>query len=122
MLPPKRKKSRSGIARGSQRRFPKHEKWVRGHGCIVAGCENTNIEVMHLRSAANSGIGIKPPSWFTVSGCGAHHNQAHSLGHDTFAAMHGIDLWALAAEFARLSPDREMKEAMRNKDEDDDGS
>ena len=68
---------------------------------------------MHLRSAANSGMGLKPSSSFGVSGCRAHHHEAHVIGHDSFARKYGIDLWALAAEFVRLSPDTAMKEALR---------
>src|SRR5579864_4203134 len=113
MLPRRKKPVRSGIERAPQRKFPHHERWVRGHSCVVPGCENRDIEFMHLRSAANSGTGLKPSSADGVSGCREHHAEAHRIGHDTFARKYGINLWALAAEFARRSPDRALREALR---------
>lgn len=112
-LPPRRKPLRSGIERAPQRSFPKHERWVRGHCCIVPGCQNRDIQFMHLRSAANSGTGLKPSSAYGIPGCGAHHGEAHLIGHDTFAMKYGLDLWALAEAFARRSPDKALREAMR---------
>lgn len=121
-LPPKRQRERSGIIR-ARRHFSKHQAFVRRHRCVVPGCENDNIEFAHLRSAANAGMGLKPADWFGVSLCGCfiadgrmregHHAEAHRIGHDTFAAKYGIDLWALAREFARSSPDFRMRETMK---------
>jgi hypothetical protein len=113
VLPRRRKPLRSGIERAVRRSWPRHEKWVRGHDCVVPGCVSREIEFMHLRSAANSGTGLKPHSSFGVSGCRQHHAEAHRIGHDSFAAKYGIDLWALAAEFTRRSPDERMKQALR---------
>lgn len=112
-LPPKRPKTASGIERVPERIWPKHDRWVRSHCCVVPGCNTgERIELAHLRSAANAGTGLKPASWYTVSLCRTHHAQAHQIGHDTFAALYKIDLWDLAAEFTRRSPDRPMREAM----------
>lgn len=113
MLPKKRKRERSGIERGPRRNWPKHERWVRSHSCSVPGCEDHPIEFMHLRSAANSGTGLKPHSAHGISGCWRHHQEAHRIGHETFARKYGIDLWALAAEFAQKSPDIEMRMSLR---------
>ncbi len=112
-LPPKRKRPRSGIERAAPRHWPRHEKFVRGHSCCVPGCQNTPIQFMHLRNAANSGEGLKPHSRFGISGCWEHHAEAHQIGHDTFAKKYGIDLWEIAAAFVRASPDRAMKESIR---------
>src|ERR1051325_11121972 len=114
MLPPKRERPRSGIPRGPKRQWPRHEAFLRRHRCVVgrADCDNSNVEVAHLRSAANSGAGLKPPSWDAVPLCHVCHAQAHQIGHDTFAQIHKIDFWALAREFAKRSPDKAMREAM----------
>ena len=112
-LPARRKRPPTGIERAPKREWPRHRAFVRRHGCCVNGCQSTDIEFAHLRSAANSGTGLKPADWFGVSLCAQHHDEAHSIGHDSFAAKHGIDLWKMAAEFARLSPDLLMKEEMR---------
>ncbi len=114
-LPPRLKPKKSGIERAPRRIWPRHEKFVRLHGCVVPGCQNAPIEFMHLRSAANSGMGLKPHSSFGVSGCREHHAEAHQIGHDTFAAKYGIDLWALAAAYVRASPDRAMKESLKER-------
>lgn len=118
-LPRRRKVNKSGIERAPKRQWPRHEAFVRRHSCVVPGCENQDIEFMHLRSAANAGTGLKPHSRFGVSGCREHHAEAHRIGHDSFARKYGIDLWAIAAAFVKASPDVAMKEAIR--EEADDG-
>ena len=112
-LPPRRKPQKSGIERGPQRVWLRHEKWVRGHACSVPGCDDGPIELAHVRSAANAGIGLRPHSTFTVSLCTEHHREQHQVGVEVFQRRHGIDLWALAAEFRRLSPDHAMRESLR---------
>lgn len=107
-------KVRSGILRVPERIWPKHDRFVRSHCCVVPGCATgERIELAHLRSAANSGTGLKPASWYTVSLCMTHHSQAHEIGHDTFAELYKVNLWDLAKEFVRRSPDRAMREAMK---------
>jgi hypothetical protein len=110
-LPPKRKPARSGIERAPQREWPRHRKFVRSHACSVPGCENGPIEFAHIRTAANAGTSIKPADWNGVSLCRDHHAETHR-GERTFEAKYKIDLKALAAEFARKSPDIAMREAM----------
>lgn len=114
-LPAKRQAPRSGIERAPRRVWPRHEAFVRRHACSVPGCQDGPIEFAHVRlgSPAN-GIGIKPPSWCGISLCSAHHREAHQHGEATFQRVHAIDMQALAAEFARRSPDMAMKEAMRD--------
>jgi hypothetical protein len=48
-----------------------------------------------------------------VSLCRLHHDEQHRIGADAFSDKHGIDLWDLAAEFARRSPDWEMRASLR---------
>ena len=113
-LPARRKPKPSGIDRGPKRRWPKHEKWVRGHDCSVQSplCK-WDIEFAHVRQGFAAGTGIKPPSWQGISLCGYHHAMQHRMGHETFDRLHGIDSMKLAAEFASHSPDREMIDAMK---------
>lgn len=114
MLPARKKPLKSGIARAARRHWPRHEKWVRGFRCCVAGCENGPIEFAHLRlGAKDNGTGIKPPSWFGISLCADHHREAHTIGEMTFQRKHGLDWLKLATEFARKSPDEAMRLAMR---------
>jgi len=77
------------------------------------GCDATSVDFAHLRSCANAGTGQKPHDFFGVSLCRRHHVEQHSLGVDTFDRKYGIDLWALAAEFARRSPDADMRAALK---------
>lgn len=109
MLPKKRQPLRSGILREAKREWPRHRAFVRGHHCCVPGCQLTDIEFAHVRSAANSGTGIKPADWNGVSLCSYHHRAQHQDGAETFSRAHGIDLWKLAAEFAARSPDAAMR-------------
>lgn len=115
-LPPKRPKIRSGILRAPQRVFPRHERWVRSHSCAVKDCANGPIEFAHVRSAANSGVGLKSHSSSGIPLCTAHHSQQHSIGQPAFERLYKIDLFALAAEFTRRSPDRVMREALAELD------
>ncbi len=113
-LPKRRKLQRSGIDRGPAREFPRHRRFLRAHQCCVPNCEDGPIEVAHVRHADNAGVGIKPADYHAVSLCRAHHSEQHQAGVLTFQKKYGIDLDALAAEFARRSPDSLMKEAMKN--------
>jgi len=71
------------------------------------------VDFAHLRSAANAGKGQKPLDIFGVSLCRAHHDEQHHLGVEDFNRKYGIDLWALAVEFARRSPDWEMRASLK---------
>jgi hypothetical protein len=112
-LPAKRKRVRSGIPRGPKRIWPQHRRFVRSHHCVVPGCQATEIQCCHIRSAANAGTGLKPHDAFTFPACHNHHAEQHQVGQGTFEDRHGIDLYALAAELVRRSPDWKMREAMR---------
>ncbi|MBV9551945.1 MAG: DUF968 domain-containing protein [Alphaproteobacteria bacterium] len=95
-----------------QRVWPRHRRWVKSHGCCVPGCAARDIEFAHLRSAVNAGTGQKPHDAFGVSLCRRHHDEQHRLGVETFNTRHRIDLWALAAEFTRRSPDHQMRSSL----------
>ena len=113
MLPLRLKRAKLGAQLPPRKVWPRHRRWVKSHGCCVPGCDATSVDFAHLRSCANAGIGQKPHDIFGVSLCRHHHVEQHSLGVDAFDHKYGIDLWALAAEFARRSPDAEMRAGLR---------
>lgn len=107
-LPTRRKPARSNIERAPPRKYPRHERWVRSHSCSVPGCSGSPIEFAHIRSAANSGMGIKPAG-VGISLCSDHHREQHSIGQRAFEKLHNMDLLALASEFIRQSPDTAIR-------------
>lgn len=119
-LPPKRRSIRTEILKGPKREWPRHRAWVRKHSCSVPGCNLEPIECAHIRTAANSGTGLKPPDWDSISLCHDHHFESHQAER-SFEKKYGLDLMAIAHEFARQSPDTEMKEAMKAAAREEDG-
>lgn len=111
MLAKKLKRPRMGVRETEPEVFNQHRRFVRSYGCSVPGCHRVDIEVAHLRTAANSGKGNKPPDSFSIGLCREHHATAHRIGHDTFAREHHIDLWQIAAALVRRSPDIKMRES-----------
>lgn len=81
-----------------------HCNFVRSHECCVPGCHERPIEVAHLREGSDGGMGRKPSDWHTISLCRDHHSEQHRMGETPFAKRHGVDLHALAGEFAKASP------------------
>ena len=112
-LPDRLKRPKLGVRTSVQKVWPRHRRWVRAHGCCVPGCDGRAVDFAHLRSAANAGIGQRPHDIFGVSLCRTHHDEQHRLGADAFGDRHNIDLWALAAEFARRSPDWQMRASLK---------
>jgi hypothetical protein len=80
--------------------------------CAPAAAESLDA-MPHLRSASNAGMDQKPHDIFGVSLCRHHQVEQHSLGVDAFDRKYGTNLWALAAEFARCSPDADMRAALK---------
>jgi hypothetical protein len=111
-LPPKLKRPKMSVRIPIQKIWPRHRRWVRSHGCCVPECQAMRVEFAHLRSAATAGKGQKPHDAFGVSLCRTHHDEQHRLGGARFEAKYGLDLRALAVEFARRSPDREMRDSL----------
>lgn len=112
-LPPRKKRIRSGILRAPRRNWPQHRRFVRSHHCVVPGCQATEIQCCHVRSAANSGTGLRPHDQYTFPGCHNHHAEQHQVGQGTFEDRHGLDLFAIAAELVRRSPDHDMRLSLR---------
>ena len=102
-----------GVRVAVQKIWPRHRRWVKAHGCCVPGCEAQSVDFAHLRSARNAGKDQKPHDIFGVSLCRDHHAEQHNLGVDAFDRKYGTNLWALAAEFARRSPDVDMRAALK---------
>jgi hypothetical protein len=109
LLPRRLKHAKLNVQALPRKIWPRHRRWVRSHGCCVPHCDAAEVEFAHLRSAANAGTGQKPHDAFGISLCRTHHDEQHRLGTKRFGDKYQIDLWVLAAEFARLSPDREMR-------------
>lgn len=81
-----------------------HRNFVGQNQCCVPGCNGRPIEVAHLRNGTDAGMGRKASDWFTISLCRDHHSEQHRIGEQSFQKAHGIDMHALAAEFAQKSP------------------
>lgn len=88
----------------ANKRSPAHRSWVRGHMCCVPGCEAVPIECAHVRNGTGGGMSVKPSDRWCISLCRDHHDMQHRFGEQTFAKSYGLNLKALAEEFARKSP------------------
>lgn len=108
-LPARRKRLRCGITRAPKRMWLRHRKFVRSHACCVPGCPAIEVQFAHIRSAANSGTGLKPHDCYGVPLCFNHHQEQHQIGQGTFEDRHGIDLDVIAGEMVRRSPDFAMR-------------
>jgi len=62
------------------------------------------IEAAHVRTGTEGGMGIKPGDDWVISLCSYHHQRQHMIGEAAFERSHGIDMKALAREFAAKSP------------------
>jgi hypothetical protein len=86
------------------RTCPAHRAWVRRHHCSVPGCEELPIECAHVRQGTDGGMALKPSDRWAISLCSAHHAEQHRIGEAEFERRYGLDLVAIAGEFARRSP------------------
>lgn len=90
--------------REDEKYCPAHRAWIRGHHCCVPGCLRRPIECAHVRHGTDGGLGRKPSDRWTISLCWLHHREQHERGERPFESKYGLDLRALAVEFARRSP------------------
>lgn len=72
--------------------------WLRTLPCCVCG-KNQPSEACHYRTAANSGIGIKP-LWSSIPMCHSCHMESHRIG--TFNFMPRERWEALVKEYLDL--------------------
>lgn len=107
LLPPRRKRPKSGIERAPQRIFPRHRRWVKSHRCCVPGCPSLVVDFAHIHS-----VGAGGHDKDGVPLCRLHHSEQHQCGIHTFQDRHGVDLEALAAELVRTSPDAKLRVAV----------
>jgi hypothetical protein len=112
-LPDRLKRPSMGVRVPLQKIWPRHRRWVRSHDCCVPECHAVAVDFAHLRSAANAGKGQRPHDSFGISLCRQHHDEQHRIGASAFGNKYDIDLWDLAAEFARRSPDWEMRASLK---------
>ncbi len=97
---PKRRRLRCDDGRN-----PEHLAWIRSLPCTVRGCSSgEGSEAAHVRINTRGGMGLKPPDRWTVPLCHGHHHEQHQIGHRAFDEKHAVDLRAVAAELATLSP------------------
>jgi hypothetical protein len=86
-----------------------HLAFVRSQGCVVrrkacAECRGA-IEAHHVRTAANSGMGMKPPDTAAVGLCTRHHRALHGAGRRTFETTYSVDLTEEAQRLVALAAD-----------------
>lgn len=101
------KKTLADKRRRSGRHDPVHLAFVARLPCLCRGrpglpCSGS-VVAAHIRTAANSGTGLKPSDRETVPMCSAHHMLQHK-GEKTFELQYGIDLKAEAKRIAALNP------------------
>lgn len=86
-----------------------HLAFVRSQGCVVRNKARTEcrgpIEAHHVRTAANSGIGMKPPDTAAVGLCTRHHRALHGAGRRTFETTYSVDLTEEAQRLVALAAD-----------------
>lgn len=80
-----------------------HRAWIRTHACCVPDCSALPIVCAHVRKGTNGGTGMKPDDRWTISLCWAHHDEQGNIGEPAFERKYGIDMKALAREFAAKS-------------------
>lgn len=117
MLPRRLPQPKLGVHAPPRTIWPRHRRRVRSHGCCVPNCPASRVDFAHLRSAANAGKGQKPHDAFGISLCRAHHIEQHHLGAASFGRKYAINLWALAREFLRRTPDHWMRLSLALGDE-----
>ena len=93
----------------------KHLAFVRKHLCIAWArreCDG-KIDVCHVRDVAPLGHGgAKPSDLYVVSMCRKHHRESEKR-EGAWGAEMGLDVLALALEFAAISPDRAIRDAAK---------
>ena len=109
-LPPRNYAKRN---RDGRLRSPSHLAFVRKHLCAAWArkeCEG-KIEAAHVRDVAPHGHGGgKPDDTYVIGLCRRHHRESEKREGEWGREM-GIDVLALALEFAAASPDPAIRAA-----------
>jgi hypothetical protein len=110
MLPPRNYEKRG---RDGRLRSAKHLAAVRKYLCIAyerKECEGP-VEACHVRDVAPLGHGgAKPDDTYVVSMCRKHHRESEKR-EGAWGREMGLDVLALALEFASKSPDPAIRAA-----------
>lgn len=99
-------------------RSKKHRDWIKKHLCILFERKDCSgpVDVAHCRDVVEfnerGGMGAKPSDVFTVSLCRKHHRESEKRER-AFGAEYGIDMRAKCLEFAKVSPDKAIREAAK---------
>jgi len=82
---------------------PEHRKWIRQQKCLLDGpfCGGS-MHAHHVRTASNSGTGMKPDDEWCVPLCSTHHDRHHKGIKDW--EWKGVNMQAAAKDFAARSP------------------
>src|SRR5262249_40070685 len=102
-----------GLRMPIQKVWPRHRGWVRSHGCCVPDCRSAGAVFAHLHPSADLSPALVTPYIFWIIHSPDDPDEHHRIGTDAFNKKYSIDLWALAAEFARRSPDWEMRASLK---------
>lgn len=94
-------------------RSPAHCNFVRSHACSACGRQD-HIEVAHVRTGTDGGMGMKPGDYWVISLCRNCHAQQHRNGEASFERIYMIDMKALARAFVEASPKRRELEMARD--------
>lgn len=86
---------------------PKPEAWrsedyksfVRGHYCC--NCMMPKTYAHHVRTASNSGTGIKPDDLYCIPLCFDCHDLIHKKGTKTFMKLTGVDIYNVLFELTK---------------------
>ncbi|HUE14982.1 MAG TPA: hypothetical protein VMR25_12505 [Planctomycetaceae bacterium] len=108
LRPKKLKRAKMGVRPPERRIYQTHRAWVRRHSCSVPGCQDGPIEFAHAKSRGAGGHDAQG-----VPLCLKHHHEQHASGIETFQRKYKVDLFALAAHFAKTTTDRALIEALR---------
>lgn len=82
-----------------------HLRHIRSLPCCVPGCRTgLPIQAHHIRTAGNSGTGLKPSDRECVPACMEHHAEYHRVGRLTFEATYKIDMTAIIQSLAVRPP------------------
>lgn len=97
---------RKGTSKDAAKRNPAHLAWVRTQPCCVFGCiyHQVVVEAHHIRSASDSGTGVKPPDDRVVPLCRIHHGWIHRHGMTSFMLTWNVSLEATIQKMNVASP------------------
>jgi len=68
-------------------------QWIKTLPCYVSNCANRDIDPAHIRTAQNSGMGMKPSDEWLIPLCRHHHRDVqHQHGYTDLVKLCGLNL------------------------------